>query len=65
MKYWREDYDTLYSRSQVYILGNPIVSWVALLGVVLFGGISTVALRYREVIKAKWPRFYGHFPAAR
>ena len=65
VKYWREDYDTLYSRSQVYILGNPIVSWAALAGVGAFVAVGLWSLRHREGLKDTAPRLAAVFPAAR
>ena len=62
VKYWREDYDTLYSRSQVYILGNPIVSWAALAGVGAFVAVGLWSLRHREGLKDTAPRLaFAHY----
>lgn len=53
VKYWREDWETLFSRSQVYIIGNPIVSWVCLGGVLTFLATAAYAMRYKECVSAK------------
>ncbi len=62
VKYWREDWETLFSRSQVYIIGNPIVSWTCLVGVLAFLGTAVFALRYREAV---WVKSKPFLPAAR
>jgi hypothetical protein len=51
--YWSQDISNTDMRRQIYILGNPIVSWFCFACVIVFVVAGMVSLRYRSLFSGK------------